>query len=128
LFIFVVFCRSVPENYIEANELKLNTEAESMYEEEEEEEHDEDEEEMMAREEKTMKKKKKSNRQRWTKTEIEELQIYFKQFLDTGTTPRRAFIDKMKKKIEQNGGVVHLRDSHLIIKKISNMNALKRQK
>lgn len=132
LFIVVVvgfFCRSVPENYICQDELKLNTEAENMY--EEEEEHDEEEEEMMEREEKsekTMTKKKKSNRQRWTDKEIEEINIYFKKFLETGTTPRSVYIEKMKKTIKKNGGIVHLRANHLIIKKISNMNASKRSK
>lgn len=105
----------------------LNREATTLY--EEEEELDEEEENMMEVEKKVAEKpkKKKSNRKKWSAKEIEELQKYFSDFLDLGTTPRGAFIDKIKKKSKKHGGVIHLRENHLIIKKISNMNASKRQ-
>ena len=50
-----------------------------------------------------------------------EVKLYFKDFLKSGTTPKLAFIDKIKQKSKTSKGVVHLRENHLIIKKNSNM-------
>lgn len=71
--------------------------------------------------------KKPITRQRWIDEDVCELRRYFNEFLDTKTTPRGPFIEQMKKKSRINGGLIHLRVNHLIIKKISNMNHAKQK-
>ena len=77
------------------------------------EEEDEEEEEVNVR-----KNVKKTTRKSWTNDEVKEVKLHFKDFLKSGTTPRSAFIDKIKQKSKTSKGVIHLRDNHLIIKKI----------
>ena len=91
-------------------------------EEEDEEEQEEEEEEEVHVRKHVRKHVKKTTRKRWTNDEVKEIKLYFKDFLKSGTTPRSAFIDKIKQKSKTSKGVIHLRENHLIIKKISNMN------
>lgn len=106
--------RALPSETVDATE---NCYLEEAGLEEEEEEEDEVQ---------TRKKVKKTTRQRWTDDEVKEIKEYFKDFLKSGTTPRSTFIDRMKQKSKVNKGVIHLRENHLIIKKISNMNHSKK--
>lgn len=71
--------------------------------------------------------KKPVTRQRWIDAEVCELCRYFNEFLDTKTTPMDSFVEKIKKKSRKNGGLMHMRANHLIIKKISNMNHAKQK-
>lgn len=109
--------RALPSDTVDATENCYLEEAGLEEEEEEEEEEDEVQ---------TRKKVKKTTRQRWTDDEVKEIKEYFKDFLKSGTTPRSTFIDRMKQKSKVNKGVIHLRENHLIIKKISNMNHSKK--
>lgn len=103
------FCSSVPENQLD------NQEAQLLEKEMGDDSSDEEEGKM----------KKKQVRRRWVEEEVEELKKYFKEYLQTKTTPRNSDIEKKKKKIRTNGGILHLRANHLIVKKISNMNHAK---
>lgn len=114
--------RSVPDNHIDAEEEVFSAEAAELDEEEEKE--DDDDMEVQ----KEVINKNKSNRKKWEEEEVKELHKYFKEFFQTGTTPRRAFIDEIRKKSRKNGGLLHLRESHLIVKKISNMNHSKKRR
>ncbi|XP_071121286.1 uncharacterized protein [Mytilus edulis] len=108
---------SIPEETVDIEENLFAEEAEKEDKEDEEEEMEEEGEVQIA---------KKVTRKRWTDAEVKELKRYFNEFLQSGTTPRSAFIDEMRKKSKKNHGCIHLRENHLIIKKISNMNHAKR--
>lgn len=71
-------------------------------------------------------KQKKVTRKRWTDPGVKELKINFKTFLKSGRTPISTFIDEMKKKGRKNHSYIHLRENHLIVQNISNMNHAKR--
>ena len=86
----------------------------------------EDEKEKMDEHEEEVQKAKKVTRKRWTDPGVKELKIYFKTFLKSGRTPISTFIDEMKKKGRKNHSYIHLRENHLIVQNISNMNHAKR--
>lgn len=65
---------------------------------------------------------KTTTRVMWTNTEIDELKMYFSEFLSTKTTPGKDFCKKAIEKSKMNGGQICRRAYHLIVKKISNMN------
>ncbi|XP_033758095.1 uncharacterized protein LOC117340444 [Pecten maximus] len=67
-------------------------------------------------------KKPRLSRQKWSAKEEEEIQTYFKTYLSSGTTPRAQACQKAKSKSLKNGGELHKRANHLIIKKISAIN------
>jgi hypothetical protein len=108
-------CRSFPENSVPADEEVLVEESAEVVESED----DECEEPI------EKKKPATCTRQRWKDDEVFELKKYFKEFMDTKTTPRGPFIELIKRKSRMAGGLIHLRANHLIIKKISNMNHAK---
>ena len=67
-------------------------------------------------------RKKATTRKRWTPEEEQELSKYFKKYLDTKTTPKGPACLKAKELSRKNNGAIYLRENHLIIKKISNIN------
>ncbi|WAR09247.1 hypothetical protein MAR_019205 [Mya arenaria] len=73
------------------------------------------------------KKAAQSTRQKWSEKEVEELKKFFKTYLDVGITPRQDAIKKALEKSKKENGALWRRKSHLIIKKISNMNKNKRK-
>ncbi|XP_074659474.1 uncharacterized protein LOC141912157 [Tubulanus polymorphus] len=70
---------------------------------------------------------RKSTRQKWSLKELNEIKKYFIKYLESGITPNTFACEKAKKLSKANNGELHLRQSHLIVKKISNMNVTKRQ-
>ncbi|OWF49393.1 hypothetical protein KP79_PYT01077 [Mizuhopecten yessoensis] len=62
-----------------------------------------DEEEELWEAEVPKRKKSKSVRKYWSIEEVKELKKYFAEFLKSGTTPKRAYIDTIKKKIHEWG-------------------------
>ena len=107
------FNSSLPDDTVDVEETIYSEEAEVQ--EEEEDRHEEEKAEGVPA-------KPRKTRKRWTDAETEELKTYFKDYLSSGTTPRAAFINQMKQKSRKQNGFIHLRQNHLIIKKISNMN------
>ncbi|XP_069120721.1 uncharacterized protein [Argopecten irradians] len=111
---------SVPENQVSQEELQLL----EVHEENKVDDDDSDDDDGNEEEEQK-KATKKPTRQRWSDQEVAELNRHFQNYLQTKTTPKRADIDKTKKAIIKQGGILHKRANHLIIKKISNMNHAK---
>ncbi|XP_033729942.1 uncharacterized protein LOC117319213 [Pecten maximus] len=73
-------------------------------------------------------KKTAFHRKRWTPKEEEEIHLYFKSYIQSGTTPRRDACEKGKLKSKKHNGELYKRENHLIIKKISAMNHAKKRK
>lgn len=76
-------------------------------------------------EEQPQAKKKKAvrvKRRHWSKGEVVEIHKYFKSYLDAKKTPRSKAIEEAKEKSRKKGGILHRRENHLIIKKISALN------
>jgi len=68
------------------------------------------------------KNKKDTKRQKWSEKETEELKKFFSKHLDRKVAPRRADCLKAKQESFKNGGELHKRSWHLIVKKISAIN------
>ena len=69
---------------------------------------------------------KNTVRQKWSSEEFAEIEKYFKSYLDAGITPRSKEVQFAMAKSKKNKGVLWMRKSNLIIKKISYMNKDKR--
>lgn len=67
-------------------------------------------------------KQKKVVRTKWDEVEHDELNKYFKSFLDTKTVPRKQAVELAKKQSLKIGGKIWRRSNDKIVKKISNMN------
>ena len=109
---------------MEAKEERDIIEAEKEMEEEEKEENDSSEED--TEDDNGFQKKRRmkinTSRQKWSVQEMNEIRMYFSEHLNSKTTPRSQEIEKAKAKSKVNGGLIHLRANHLIIKKISYLN------
>lgn len=94
---------------------------------EDEEVADPESEEELEQERKPTKKAKHSvARKKWSKTEMDELNKYFKSYLAAGVTPRGPDCEKAKLSSKNANGEIHKRQNHLIIKKISALNHKKK--
>ncbi|XP_052229409.1 uncharacterized protein LOC127843707 isoform X6 [Dreissena polymorpha] len=69
---------------------------------------------------------KTNTRQKWSVDEVAEIKEYFKTYLDSGITPRNKEVQLAMAKSRKNNGILWMRKTHLIIKKISNLNKDKR--
>jgi hypothetical protein len=67
-------------------------------------------------------KGKRTERKKWTETEIEEINMYFHDFLETKTCPSKKDCMKAIEKSKIKGGPLANRFWHTIVKKISNLN------
>ena len=70
------------------------------------------------------KSSKKVKRQGWSGKEIEELNLYFKDFIKCKTTPSHRAVKKAKKSMKSGAVLLHRRDD-LIVKKLSAMKKKK---
>ncbi|XP_060571742.1 uncharacterized protein LOC132729920 isoform X2 [Ruditapes philippinarum] len=66
-------------------------------------------------------KSKKKNRQRWTEKEVKEIHLYLGKLIESGKTPSKKDCVKAKQQSLKNGGELHRRYWHLIVKKVSAM-------
>ena len=71
--------------------------------------------------------KTQRKKQKWSQEEEDELRQLFGNYLDTKSTPGLKECAKLKAQSRKNGGVLHLRASPLIIKKISAKNHSKKK-
>jgi len=127
-FLFILLCStSFGEEVHEDDDPEVLFEVDNTDEEQDEASNDDDEPDV---DEPPKKKKAKTvqTRQRWSKDEEAEIQKYFQQYLDTSTTPNGRACNKAKENSLQNGGHIHRRANHLIVKKISAMNHKPKQR
>jgi hypothetical protein len=68
----------------------------------------------------------KTTRKKWSVDEVSEIRKYFKSYLDSGITPRMKAVQSALEKSKKDKGILWMRKTNLIIKKIRNMNKDKR--
>lgn len=83
---------------------------------------DEEEEEVVVDKKKNKRQKAKTKRTQWDDEEHEELNRYFKSYLDTKTCPRKKAIELAKKQSKNRNGKIWKRTNDKIVKKISAIN------
>ena len=62
---------------------------------------------------------KSSKRVMWAKDKVEELNTFFKHHFHNKTTPK---VENAIKRSKEEGGFIHRRNYHTIVKKVSAMN------
>ena len=87
-----------------------------------EEEEEQDSEEDVRAAEKRKKPAVPVVRQRWDEVEMNELNTYFKTYLDSKVCPNTKAVRKAKQQSKVKNGKIWMRSDDKIIKKISNLN------
>ena len=80
------------------------------------------EDEETVEETRNLRKPKQVIRQRWDEDEMDEIQLYFKSYLDSKICPRKMAVEAAKRQSKSRGGKIWKRSFDKIIKTISNIN------